>query len=145
MCIDYHALNKITIKNNYHMPCIDNLLDWLNGGKYSCRINVKFHYNQIRIVDENVQKIAMRTKYGLYEFLVMPFGLGNAPSTFTSLMNSIFHKKLDEFMIMMIFWCIPRLLKSMWNIQKMFWVTFNKINSLPIGWKMNFPKRKQTS
>ncbi len=95
------------------MPRINNLLDWLNGGKYFCRINVKFHYYQILIVDEDVQKNAMRMRYGLFEFLVMPFGMASAPSTFTSLMNSIFHKKLDEFMIMMIFWCIPRPLKNM--------------------------------
>jgi hypothetical protein len=79
MCIDYHVLNKITIKNNYHMPCINNLLDWFNWGKYFYWINVKFHYYQNRIVDEAIQKTAMRTKYGLYGFLVMPFGLGNAP------------------------------------------------------------------
>ncbi len=95
------------------MPRIENLLDWFNGGKYFCGIGVKFHYYQIHIVTEDVQKIAMRTRYGLYEFLVMPFGLGNAPSTFTSFMNSIFHKKVDEFMIIMISLCIPKPLKNM--------------------------------
>jgi hypothetical protein len=78
MCIDYHALNKITIKNNYLMPCIDDLLDRLNGAKYFNQIDLKSRYYQIHIVDEDVEKMAMKTKYCSYEFLVMSFRLCNA-------------------------------------------------------------------
>ncbi len=78
MCIDYHALNKITIKNNYFMPYIDDLLDRLNGAKYFNQIDLKSRYYQIHIVDEGVKKMAMKTKYGSYDFLVMSFRLCNA-------------------------------------------------------------------
>jgi len=98
MCIDYHALNKITIKNNYPLPQIDDLFDSLNGVCYFSCINLKLDYYQICMEEVDVEKTTMKTKYSSYEFLVMPFGLCNALSTFTTLMNSIFHKKLDEFM-----------------------------------------------
>jgi hypothetical protein len=78
MCIDYFALNKITIKNNYFMPRIDDLLDQLNGAKYFNQIYFKSRYHQIHIVDEDVEKMVMKTKYGSYEFLVMSFKLCNA-------------------------------------------------------------------
>jgi carbonic anhydrase len=83
MCIDYRALNKITIKNNYHLFHIDNLLDRFNGTKYFNQIDFKLGYYHIHIMDED----AMRTKYGSYEFLVMQFGLCNVLSTFTTFMN----------------------------------------------------------
>ncbi len=99
MCINYCALNKIIIKNNYHLPRIDDLLDQLNGAKYFIWIDLKSGYYHIYIMDEDVEKMAMMTKYGSYEFLVMPFGLCNAPSKFMTLMNFIFHEMLDEFVI----------------------------------------------
>jgi hypothetical protein len=87
MCVDYRALNKITIKNNYHLLHIDDLLDRLNGAKYFNQIDFKLGYYHIHIMDEDVKKMAMRTKYGSYKFLVMQFGLCNALSTFTTFMN----------------------------------------------------------
>jgi hypothetical protein len=90
------------IKNNYPLPDIDNLLDQLNGAKYFSQIDLKSKYYQIHITDENVEKMVMRTRYGSYEFLVMPFELCNILSMFTTLMNSNFHEKLDEFMIIYI-------------------------------------------
>jgi hypothetical protein len=99
MCINYHALNKITIKNNYPLPRINNLFDRLNGASYFRCINLKLRYYEIHVQDADVEKMAMRTKYGFYEFLVMSFGLCNALSTFTTLMNLIFHEKLNEFII----------------------------------------------
>jgi len=102
MCIDYHALNKITIKKNYPLPQIDNIFDHLNGAFYFSRINLKSSYYLICVEKENVEKMVMKTRYNSYKLLVMPFGLCNTPSIFTMLMNSIFHNKLDEFMIIYI-------------------------------------------
>jgi hypothetical protein len=102
MCIDYHALNKITIKNNYPLPHIDDLLDQLNGAKYFNRTDLKSRYHLIHIIDDDVKKMALSTKYGSYKFLVTPFRLCNASSTFIALMNSTFHEKLNEFMIIYI-------------------------------------------
>jgi hypothetical protein len=99
MCIDYRALNKITIKNNYFLPQIDNLFHHLNGVSHFSQIVLKSSYYQIRVEEADVEKTAMRTRYGSYEFLVMMCGLCNAPSTFTTLMNLIFHEKLDKFII----------------------------------------------
>ncbi len=81
------------------MPYIDDILDWLNGAKYFNQIDLKLRYYQIHIMGEDVEKMAMRTRYGLHEFLVMPFRSCNVSSMFTTLMNFIFHEKLDKFMI----------------------------------------------
>ena len=102
MYIDYRALNKATIKNNYPLPQIDDLFDQLARTKYFSRIDLKSGYYQIRIVDGDIEKTTCRTRYGSYEFLVMPFGLCNAPSTFTTLMNTIFREEMDDFVIVYI-------------------------------------------
>jgi hypothetical protein len=98
MCIDYRTLKKITIKNNYPLPEIDDLFNRLNGFCYFSRINLKSGYYHICMEEADVEKTTMRTRYNTYEFLVMQFGLCNTPSTFTTLMNSIFHEKFNEFM-----------------------------------------------
>ncbi len=102
LCINNCALNKISIIFFYHIPHIDNSLDQLNEAKYFIPIYFKSWFYQIRIANENIENMVMKIDYGLYEFLMMPFGLCNAPSTFTTFMNSIFHEKLDEFMIVYI-------------------------------------------
>ncbi len=84
------------------MPRIDDLFDKLNGARYFNRIDLKSRYYEIHIMDGDVEKTTMKTHYGSYEFLVMLFGLCNAPSTFTALMNLVFHDKLDEFLIIYI-------------------------------------------
>ncbi len=101
-CIDYYALNKIIIKNNYPLPRIVDLVDQFNGHQYYNQIDFKSGYYQICIMDEDVEKTGMKTMYGSYGFLMMPFGLCNTLSMFITFMTSIFHEKLDEFVIISI-------------------------------------------
>ena len=89
LCIDYRALNKITVQNRYPIPQIDDLLDQLKGVKYFSKIHLKSGYHQVPIKPSDAWKIAFKSNEGLFEWLVMPFKLTNSPTTFMILMDDI--------------------------------------------------------
>jgi hypothetical protein len=99
MCVYYQALNKIMVKNQYPLPCIDDLLDQLKNVVYFTKLDLRSGYPQIRVAEQDAWKTDFKTKQGLFEWLVMPFGLCNAPTTFMPVMNDVFMPFLDEFMI----------------------------------------------
>ncbi|GJY72182.1 putative reverse transcriptase domain-containing protein [Tanacetum coccineum] len=102
MCIDYRELNKLTVKNRYPLPRIDDLFDQLQGSSVYSKIDLISGYHQLRVHEEDIPKMAFRTRYGHYEFQVMPFGLTNAPSVFMELMNRVCKLYLDKFVIVFI-------------------------------------------
>ncbi|GKD58222.1 putative reverse transcriptase domain-containing protein, partial [Tanacetum coccineum] len=102
MCIDYRELNKLTVKNRYLLPRIDDLFDQLQGSRVYSKIDLRSGYHQLRVREEDIPKTVFRTRYGHYEFQVMPFGLTNAPTVFMDLMNRVCKLYLDKFMIVFI-------------------------------------------
>jgi hypothetical protein len=97
LCIDYHQLNKATIKNQYLLSRIDDLFDQMKGAMVFSKIDLRSGYHQLRIKEDEVPKTTFKTRFGHYEFIVLPFGLTNAPGVFMSLMNGVFHEYLDKF------------------------------------------------
>ncbi|GJZ96709.1 putative reverse transcriptase domain-containing protein, partial [Tanacetum coccineum] len=102
MCTDYQEFNKLTVKNRYPLPRIDDLFDQLQGSSVYSKIDLRSGYHQLRVRDEDIPKTAFRTRYGHYEFQVMPFGLTNAPTVFMDLMNHVCKPYLDKFVIVFI-------------------------------------------
>ncbi|GJX41192.1 putative reverse transcriptase domain-containing protein [Tanacetum coccineum] len=102
MCIDYRELNKLSVKNHYPLPRIDDLFDQHQGSSTYLKINLRSGYHQLRVRDEDIPKTAFKTRYGYYEFQVMPFGITNAPAVFMDLMNRVCKPYLDKFVIVFI-------------------------------------------
>jgi hypothetical protein len=102
LCVDYWPLNAVTVKNKYLLPRIDLLFDQLIWAQVFSKIDLWSGYHQIKIREEDISKTAFSTRYGIYEYLVMSFGLTNAPTHFMYLMNSIFMAKLDKFVVVFI-------------------------------------------
>jgi hypothetical protein len=102
LCIDYRKLNKMTLKNKYPLPRINDVFDQVGGAKIFLKLDLRSGYHQVQIKYEDISKRTFRIRYGHYKFLFIPFGLTNAPATFMCLMNSISSQCLDKFVLVFI-------------------------------------------
>jgi hypothetical protein len=102
MCVDYRSLNEVTIKNKYPLPRIEDLFDQMKGGGVFLKIDLRSGYHELRIQELDIPKTAFRTRYGLYEYTVISFGMTNAPAYYMYLMNMVFMEYLDKFVVVFI-------------------------------------------
>jgi hypothetical protein len=139
LCVDYQPLNVVTIKNKYPLPHIDIMFDQLACAKVFPKVNLCLGYHRIKIHSEDIPKTAFSTRYGWYEYLVMSFGLTNAPTHFMYLMNSIFIPELDKFAVVFIddILIYSKLKKNMSNIIGSFCIDFVTTNSMSSSTSVN--------
>jgi hypothetical protein len=102
LCVDYRKLNEVTIKNKYPLPKIEDLFYQLIGAKVFSKIDLRTRYHQLKVRESDIPKTAFTTRYGLFEYTVMSFGLTNAPAYFMNLMNKVFMKFLDKLVVVFI-------------------------------------------
>ena len=102
LCIDYRQLNRVTIKNRYPLPRIDDLFDQLRGARVYSKIDLCTRYHQLRVREADIPKTMFRMQYGHFEFTIMPFRLTNAPATFMDLMQRVFQPYLDQFVVVFV-------------------------------------------
>ena len=102
LCVDYRKLNDVTIKNKYPLPKIEDLFDQMNGARVFSKIDLRTGYHQLKVRETDIPKTTFITRYGLYEYTVMSFGLTNAPAYFIILMNKVFMDYLDKFVVVFI-------------------------------------------
>ena len=102
LCIDYRQLNRVTIKNRYPLPRIDDLFDQLRGARVYSKIDLHTGYHQLRVKEANIPKTAFRTWYKHFKFTVTPFGLTNVPTAFMDIMHSVFQPYLDQFIVVFV-------------------------------------------
>jgi hypothetical protein len=102
MCVDYRSLNEVTIKNKYPLPWIEDLFDQMKGASVFLKVDLRSGYHQQKIRESDIPKTTFRTRYGLYEYTVMSFGLTHAPAYFMYLMNKVFMEYLDKFVVVFI-------------------------------------------
>jgi hypothetical protein len=102
MCVDYRSLNEVTIKNMHPLPRIEDLFDQMKGASVFSKMDLRLRYHQLKIQESDIPNTAFRTRYGLYEYIVMFFGLTNAPAYFMYLMNKVFMEYLDKFVVVFI-------------------------------------------
>ena len=123
MCVDYPSLNEVTIKNKYPLPMINDLFDQLEGATVFSKIDLRSGYHQLKIHEQDIPKTACTTRYGLYEYTVMSFGLTNVPAYFMNMMNKVFMEFWINLWLfsLMIYWCSPRISKSMRCICVWYW------------------------
>jgi hypothetical protein len=121
LCVNYRSLNAVTIKNKYPLPCIDVLFDQLAGAQVFSKIDLRSGYHQIKIRTKDIPKMAFTMRYGLYEYLVMSFGLTNVLTHFMYLMNSVFMPELDQFVVVFIDGILVYL-KSMEEHEEHLWI-----------------------
>jgi hypothetical protein len=102
MCVDYRSLNEVIIKNKYSLPRIEDLFDQMKGASVFLKIDLRSGYHQLKIQESDIPETAFHTRYGLYEYIVMSFGLTNAPAYVMYLMNKVFMEYLDKFVVVFI-------------------------------------------